>query len=383
MPARLLFIDNIRWSIILLVLSMHASDTYSPFGNWYYTDRPPLSLGERVFFATYQSWLQAFFMALLFFVAACFAPASCDRKGAVRYVRDRFMRLVVPTLLYMFVIGPLTEYYISRSWTGGGGFTQQWLEHVTDGEWVSGSGPMWFCLVLFAFCVVYAGTYAGTRLNPEAPSPSGRPVPSPVPSPLAVLAFILAMALGTFVVRTFAPGSMSILNVHPGDLPQYGLMFAAGILAGRGRWLEQPLPDAALSMTAGVLAAAGAIWVFIVMLAIAHPEDLARLDGGLNLLSALRCSWEALVCVGVSYALIAIYRKYFNEQGRIARFFSDNAFAVYLFHPPVIVVCAILLRPVALPGPWKAGLLTLVAAVATFSWSSLLLRRIPYLRAVV
>jgi hypothetical protein len=141
MPARLLFIDNIRWSIILLVLSMHASDTYSPFGNWYYTDRPPLSLGERVFFATYQSWLQAFFMALLFFVAACFAPASCDRKGAVRYVRDRFMRLVVPTLLYMFVIGPLTEYYISGSWTGGG-FTQQWLAHVTDGEWVSGSGPI-------------------------------------------------------------------------------------------------------------------------------------------------------------------------------------------------------------------------------------------------
>jgi glucan biosynthesis protein C len=231
MPARLLFIDNIRWSIILLVLSMHASDTYSPFGNWYYTDRPPLSLGERVFFATYQSWLQAFFMALLFFVAACFAPASCDRKGAVRYVRDRFVRLVVPTLLYMFVIGPLTEYYISKSWTGGGGFTQQWLEHVTDGEWVSGSGPMWFCLVLFAFCVVYAGTYAGTRLNSEAPSPAGRPVPSPVPSPLAVLAFILAMALGTFVVRTFAPGSTSILNIHPGDLPQYGLMFAAGILA--------------------------------------------------------------------------------------------------------------------------------------------------------
>ena len=31
--TRLLFIDNIRWSMIILVLSMHAVDTYSPFGN--------------------------------------------------------------------------------------------------------------------------------------------------------------------------------------------------------------------------------------------------------------------------------------------------------------------------------------------------------------
>ena len=56
MPTRLLFIDNVRWSIIILVLSMHASDTYSPFGNWYYTDRSPLSLGERCFRGALRHW---------------------------------------------------------------------------------------------------------------------------------------------------------------------------------------------------------------------------------------------------------------------------------------------------------------------------------------
>ena len=96
--VRLPFIDNIRWTMIILVLSMHASDTYSPFGSWYYTDRPALSLGERVFFATYQSFLQGFFMALLFFVSAYFAPAAYDRKGGVQYVWDRFVRLMLPTL---------------------------------------------------------------------------------------------------------------------------------------------------------------------------------------------------------------------------------------------------------------------------------------------
>src|SRR5437016_4057309 len=68
-PApRLLFIDNIRWSMIILVLSMHACDTYSPFGNWYYVDRQKADLGTTLFFGVYQSFLQAFFMAALFFI---------------------------------------------------------------------------------------------------------------------------------------------------------------------------------------------------------------------------------------------------------------------------------------------------------------------------
>ena len=41
--VRLLFIDNLRWTMMILVVSMHAADTYSPLGNWYYTDRSQLS----------------------------------------------------------------------------------------------------------------------------------------------------------------------------------------------------------------------------------------------------------------------------------------------------------------------------------------------------
>jgi surface polysaccharide O-acyltransferase-like enzyme len=191
------------------------------------------------------------------------------------------------------------------------------------------------------------------------------------------------MAVGTFVVRIFIPGGTSIINIHPGDLPQYALMFAAGILAGRGRWLESTQSNATLRMSVGVLVIAAAIWTSIVALALTHPDDMDRLNGGPNVLSALRCLWEALVCVGMSYLLVAIYRRYFNEQGPVARFLSQNAFAVYMFHPPVIIGCAIVLHQIALPGPWKAALLTLLAALATFSLSSLVLRRIPYLRTVI
>src|ERR1700761_4456163 len=85
-PKRLLFIDNIRWSMIILVLSMHASDTYSPFGNWYYVDRPASGLATKLFFGVYQSFLQAFFMAALFFIAGYFSAAAF-RKGFATFGR--------------------------------------------------------------------------------------------------------------------------------------------------------------------------------------------------------------------------------------------------------------------------------------------------------
>ena len=126
-----------------------------------------------------------------------------------------------------------------------------------------------------------------------------------------------------------------------------------------------------------------AIWIVIVAFAVARPGEAARLNGGLNLPSALKCLWEALVCVGMSYSLLALYRRYFNGQRRAAHFLSDNAFAVYLFHPPVLVFCAILIHDAGMPGPAKAVLLTAIAALATFAVSALILRRIPYLRRVL
>ena len=114
--THLYFVDNIRWVMILLVLSMHAADTYSPFGNWYYRDEAPVGLTTAIGFWTYQAVLQAFFMGLLFFVAGYFVPGAYDRKGARRFMLDRRKTAGLPTMFYIFILGPLTEYYISRSW---------------------------------------------------------------------------------------------------------------------------------------------------------------------------------------------------------------------------------------------------------------------------
>ncbi len=94
-------------------------------------------------------------MALLFFISGYFAVPSLDRKGGDRFAKDRFIRLGLPTLLYMLVIGPLTQYASYRTPGVPGGFFYQWFVHLLDGEWLSNSGPMWFCAALLIFSLAY------------------------------------------------------------------------------------------------------------------------------------------------------------------------------------------------------------------------------------
>jgi surface polysaccharide O-acyltransferase-like enzyme len=367
---RLAFIDNIRWSMIILVLSMHACDTYSPFGNWYYVDRQPSGLATKLSFGVYQSFLQAFFMAALFFIAGYFSASAFDRKGFATFVRDRFLRLGLPTLLYMFVIGPLTQYFLSWTW-GSGGFGHQWLVHLKDGEWLSETGPMWFCAALLVFSICYGlARIAGWRERSIEPAAG------------TIAIFIAVMALATFLVRIAIDGSASVLNMHPGDFPQYILMYVAGAYGYRGDWLARLADRSCLRWAAVALSLSVPLFAALVGFGGGLQGDTAQYSGGFNPVSAGKCLWEALVCVGMGLLMLAIYRRSFNEQGPFARFLSDNAFGVYLIHPPILIACALVLHPLAWPAVAKAALLTALAAIGSFAASAFVLRKSP-LRAIV
>jgi fucose 4-O-acetylase-like acetyltransferase len=372
---RLLFIDNIRWSMIILVLSMHACDTYSPFGNWYYTDRQAMGFGARLFFGVYQSFLQAFFMAVLFFIAGFFSAAAYDRKGFSRFVRDRLIRLGLPTLLYMLVIGPLTQYFLSRTW-GTGGFPHQWLLHLKDKEWLSETGPMWFCAALLMFSVIYGAIRLPGWSEPRIEPGDG------ARGSLSLAAFIAIMAAATFLVRIAVTEDASVLNVHPGDFPQYALMFTAGAFGYRGGWLTG-LSERFCALGASVtLTLAVPLFAVLLLFGGALSGQTAHYAGGLNPVSAGKCLWEALVCVGMGLLLLTVYRRNFDRQNQATRWLSDNAFGVYLIHPPVLIGFAVLLHGLSLHPLAKAAVLTLLTAFGSFAVSALVLRKSP-LRQII
>ena len=374
--SRLLYIDNLRWTTILLVLSMHAADTYSPLSNWYYVDRRPLPPGSLLFFAAWQMYLQSFFMGLLFFLAGFFVPASLGRKGASEFLRDRAFRLGLPVLFYMFILGPITEYFCAHSWnsTEPTSFANEWIKHIRNGEFLQENGPLWFCLALLIFSIFYVSLIPLLlRLNTH--EENGRP-----PDTLQLVGFAIAMAGLTFVDRLVLPSGFSFLNMHLGDFPQYILLFSGGILAARKHWLANLSFSSGIRWLAIVLPFGVATWLTILWKGGALAGNGHAFSGGWHWQAAGMNVWEAFTCVAICYGLLVIYARRFNSQGTFAKFLSDNAFSVYVFHPPILILAARALHPMAWPAIPKFLLLTTIAAATSFVLSAAVFRRIPLLR---
>jgi len=184
--------------MILFVLSMHAAVTYSGRGGWYYTEPSDLSRTTLILFTFYQSYLQSFFMGLLFFLAGYFVPKAYDTKGTSKFLKDRAVRLGVPTLLYIFIIGPLTEYYVSFSWHPDPidrSFLQEYTNYILRFRFPGGTGPLWFCATLLIFCAGYA------LLKSFSPKKEALPEADDPPDTRTVFAFIVLVSVTTFLFR--------------------------------------------------------------------------------------------------------------------------------------------------------------------------------------
>jgi fucose 4-O-acetylase-like acetyltransferase len=196
--------------------------TYSPFGSWYYREHPAIGMAGKLFFVTYQGVLQGFFMALLFFVAGYFVPKSYDAKGARSFLGGRLSRLGLPTLLFVALLGPLTEYLV-HPWPPQS-LAGELAGYLVHGEFLSGTGPLWFCAALLIFSAVYAAV----RLAVRAPAPGERRI-----GMVGVLLAVQALALTTFLTRLVFPIGSSVLNMQLCYFPSYIIMFAAGVAASR------------------------------------------------------------------------------------------------------------------------------------------------------
>ncbi|NLW49074.1 MAG: acyltransferase, partial [Firmicutes bacterium] len=76
----------------------------------------------------------------------------------------------------------------------------------------------------------------------------------------------------------------------------------------------------------------------VMMLGGGATESMAPYNGGLYWQSAAYAFWESFFCVGVCLGLLVLFREKYNTQGKLSRFLSENAFGVYVFHTPILVV---------------------------------------------
>ena len=375
---RLDFVDNLRWTMIVLVVSMHAAVTYSHLGSWYFMEDPKPGTAVIVVFATYQTFLQAFFMGFLFMIAGYFVPGAFDRKGFVHFLEDRAARLGLPSLFYMLIIQPVTVYWLLRDFADHSrpSLSQAYLPYLTGGRFLNGSGPMWFAVALLLFSAIYG---AVRMVSGKTPRDEAK---APLPTHTQVLALALAMGLCTFLMRIVQPMGTSILNMQLCYFSQYILLFIVGTYAWRRNWLMRIPYSFGLRWLALVLCVGILAWGALVLALLkTHSEN--KLSGGLTWQSAAFSFWESFFCVGICLGLLVLFREKFNRQGKFTKWLSDNCFSVYLFHPPLLIAITLAMRDVDAPKLIKFLCATLLGVIATYMVSSLVFRRVPLLKRIL
>jgi surface polysaccharide O-acyltransferase-like enzyme len=171
--------------------------------------------------------------------------------------------------------------------------------------------------------------------------------------------------------------------MHLGDFPQYVLLFGAGVVAARGQWLLRLSFLSGVRWVMIVLPAGFVAWLTILRAGGAFAGNGAAYSGGWHWQAASMNLWESFTCVAMCYGLLVIFRETLDRQGPLAKFLSDNAFSVYVFHPPIVILAARMLRGCAWPPILKFIILTGTGVAVTFALSAALFRRTPILRNIL
>jgi len=372
--SRLFYIDNLRILLTILVIMHHFTIVYGGPGGFYYSEDGPMSDISEILMTLLLAINQAFFMGFFFMISSYFSPGSVDRKGAGVFLRDRLKRLGFPLLFYMFILDPLTAYFVNRI-QGDEYSLRDFYTYKFTSILNFNSAQMWFLAALLFFAIVYLIWRSIFKPMPQTEESA--------PGNLPIALFALGLGLVTFTVRLWMPvgSEIPLVNWQLSHFTQYIALYIVGMIAYRKGWFES-LKDSQ-----------GRIWLYVVIgmvllfpvLFIAGGAMEGVLDpffGGLHWQSFVYSIWEQFMCLGMVVSLLVRFRNRFNDQGHLAKTMSGAAYATYVFHAPAIVLLAFILRPIRLDMGLKY-LLVVPFAVAFSFLIGYFIKKLPVVRDIL
>lgn len=369
--TRLAYVDILRVALVMLVVAHHAGQAYGPTGgNWPITN-PTISPVLGPFFAVNAM----FFMGLFFLISGYFVPRSLDRKGGKEFMKGRLIRLGIPALFFGWIIFAPMIYFAQ-------GEPLSFFEYVQYMYGMSWQVPylhLWFLLHLLLYSTVYLLWRQITK------GQNRKATAVPLPTYRAILIFVIALALVSFVVRIWYPIDrwVALFWLVPSEiahLPQYVALFALGILAYRGDWLRKfSTRSGMIWLGVGLFAAAAYyvydLWGAKLLFSVLGTSITAT--GGLDWRSLVFCLWEALVCVGLVIGLLVLFRERINKKtGRVLAAMIGATYAVYIIHWWVVVGIQAGFEAVDL-GPFVKFVLVAILAIALSFGIGYLMRLVP------
>jgi glucans biosynthesis protein C len=363
---RLYFIDNLRIYMTFSVVLHHVAVIYGVQGGWYYSEYAGDTLSQ-IFLTIFTYLGRAFVIQFFFFIAAFFAPAAYDRKGPVSFMKERLIKLGIPLVVYSYLIGPTITYLVQYNTLST---EYSFLENIYYFKNVA-PAALWFAEVL----IIFSFLYVLWRLFTKVPAPD-RGESGIFPSNAAIMFVALALGFITFAARIYFPATYKVFHLRPGNYPAYIAMFTLGITAYRRNWLSG-INHYVYRFWMKVLAFTFLLFVGLIIYDGIFHEHAELYRGGMTWQGLFGALWENVTCMAAIICCIYLGRNYDNHQGRLLKAMSKDAFAVYVFHAPVVVGFTYFMKDVPFYPLLKFAVVFAVAAPFTFALSHYCIRKIP------
>jgi surface polysaccharide O-acyltransferase-like enzyme len=369
--GKIVYIDHLKVVLTVLVIMHHSFITYGAPGGWYYTQKSTL-VGALIPMTLFVAVNQSFFMGFFFFLSALFIPSSYNKKGPTKYLADRLIRLGIPLIFYSFILSPFLSYLVYNFAQG---------HHITYLQYLSGFddwidfGVLWFVAALLLFTLAYVVYKLVVKRADK---------PRPLPSASTIILFAAVIGLVSYWVRIVFPVGWVLKPVgfQLGHFTQYIAMFILGLVASKSKWINNA--DYKLGKRMAVIALClvfiGFPAFFVAQKMLDFPVERFNIGGHWQ--SLWYAVWEQLTGFSIVAALLCIGKKRWNKPSLFLSKLSRSAFAVYIFHPLIIITLSVALSGWAIEPALKLLVVAPLAVVLSFVLGAIIVR-IPGVNRIV
>jgi fucose 4-O-acetylase-like acetyltransferase len=361
------YIDCLRSVIIALVVLHHTAITYGASGGWFYHELPSSGTPSSVILSLFCTAEQAYIMGILFLLAGYFTPGSLERKGYAQFLGDRFLRLGLPLLAFLLILGPVTNAMVNAAEGNG-----LWSSFVAD------LGPLWFNLALLIFSIAYCvwRTWFG------APLTSARRAARAIPSYCWWLLSAVGVGAAALAIRQLVPTGVNVIGLQLGYFASYIFLFCLGIAAWRYDWLRQLKWKHARFWIISLLVALLSMPALRALAISLDGPGKSNASGGLSWAAIFYALWEPFIAWGMIAAWLLVFRRYMNRPSGLWTWLNRRSYAVYIIHPVVLVGISLLLSGWAAPALVKFAVTGILACATCWILADPLVR-VPGLRRIV
>ena len=342
------YIDNIRWATVLLVLIYHVCYIFNGVGvPGGIPNAENIPAFDALAYVVYP-W----FMVLLFVISGMSARYSLQKRTVKQFLRERTVKLLVPSTLGLFAIHWITGYLNIKM--GGG------LEYIPSAliypiSSVSGTGPLWFIQMLFVFsCILVLLKKIDKKDRAWQLCKKAN----------------LPIILSLFVVIF---GAAQILNMPVLTTYRLGIYFAAfliGYYVFSHDEVQEKIESVCIPMLC--LAVIGAVCYTVYYFGSDYTST-----------ACLQSIITNLYLWIVVLAVIVCTKKYCGGETKFTRYMSKSSFGFYILHYPVLtVVCYLLHYRFDLPAIYNYVIALAAELIITFALYEVL-KRVPILRYLI